>query len=243
VKVIYLFKIKKMEKAYKTYNGSKSGNGTYQNIINFIPKCDILIEAFAGNASIIRKIKRPDLSVLNDIDPSVIDKYNCDSLPPGILVKNDDYRSIINEFDSLSNVFFYFDPPYLFETRKSKQRLYRFEFSDSDHVEFITMVQTVKSNCMISHYPCALYEEGLSSWKTFDFQSMTRQGLRTERLYMNYDTPVILQDYQYLGKDFIERQQIKRKTKRLLQKLAKLPTIERQALITSIIEKYNYERG
>ena len=178
-----------MEKAFDTYNGGKESAGTYQILINNIPKCDILIEAMAGNASIARRIKRPKLTVINDIDPAVIDKYNYDR--SDIIFLNQCYSEVIKNYDSSQNAFFYFDPPYLFETRRSQQRLYNFEWTPTQHVEFLTMAVIVKSNCMISHYPCELYDRMLTGWRTHEFQSMTRQGLRTEKIYMNY------KDYLY----------------------------------------------
>jgi DNA adenine methylase len=227
-----------MSKPFTSYNGGKHGNGTYQNIINWIPKHDIFIEPMVGNGGIFHNLKLPKLSIINDIDPSVIVKYNC---KPGLIVKNDCYSSIIKEYDDiLRNIFIYFDPPYLFSTRSSKQKYYKHDWTDDDHYKFLSMVVIVKSNCMISHYPCKTYDDALKGWQTFDFESITRNGLRTERIYMNYPTPNILQDFRYLGKDFIERQQIKRKTERLLNKLESLPELERVALLSAVIGKYNY---
>lgn len=220
-----------------SYNGSKNGNGTFQNIINNIPKCDVIVDCFAGSGAILNNIKLPKLAILNDIDPSVIVRHNYDK--PCLIVRNNCYQKIIEEYDILNNVFFYFDPPYLFETRRSKKRLYKFEFTKDDHIEFLKVANTVKNNCMISHYPCPMYDEALKAWRTFDFESMTRKGLRTERIYMNYAPPTILQDYRYLGRDFIERQQIKRKTARLLKKFENLPTLERTALLSAVIAKYD----
>jgi DNA adenine methylase len=229
-----------MEKVFKTYNGGKDGNGTYQNIINHIPKCSRFVEAFAGNCAITRNIARPAVTVINDIDRSVYDKL-VQLQEPCLIVENNCYQELIVKYDCMScDTFFYFDPPYLFSTRKSQQRLYNYEFSDSDHEKFLQLANTVKSNCMISHYPCDLYDNALKGWRTFDFESCTRNGMRTERIYMNYAQPQILQDYRYLGKDFIERQQIKRKTERLLKRLERLPELERTALLSAVIGKYNY---
>lgn len=91
---------------------------------------------------------------------------------------------------------------------------------------------------MVSHYPCDLYNEGLAGWRTLDYQSMTRKGLRTERLYMNYPAPNKLQDYRYIGKDFTDRQRIKRKIDREIKKLHRLPALERNAILQALQEKY-----
>lgn len=227
-----------MNRAIKKYNGSKAGNGTFQNIINNIPKCEVFVDCFAGSGTFAAKLLLPKLTILNDIDPSVIAKYNYNE--PGIIVRNNCYSSIIEEFDNKEGVFFYCDPPYLFSTRRGTKKLYNYEFTNEQHVRFLSMAITVKNNCMISHYPCELYDSYLKDWRTFDFESNTHKGLRVERIYMNYEPPTILQDYRYLGKDFIERQQLKRKTERLLKKLEKLPELERTALLSAVIGKYNY---
>ena len=35
-----------------TYSGGKNGNGTFQTIINEIPRCDVYFELFAGSAAV-----------------------------------------------------------------------------------------------------------------------------------------------------------------------------------------------
>lgn len=50
------------------YFGSKSNDGTYQNIINRIPPHDVYVEAFAGKASIFKHKKLSGITFLNDIE-------------------------------------------------------------------------------------------------------------------------------------------------------------------------------
>lgn len=225
-----------MKKPFKTYNGGKAGNGTYQQIINQIPKCDIYIEPMVGNGGVFHNLQLPALTVINDIDGRVIASYNVD----GSKIKkyNFTYQRIVTLFNASPGAFFYFDPPYLFETRKSQKPLYIHEWTDNDHIEFLKMVKNIKSNCMISHYPSTLYDTMLAGWRTHDFESMTRKGLRTERIYMNYPVPEILQDYRYTGTDYRERQRIKRKVTRHIKKLEALPNDERNAILTAVMAKY-----
>lgn len=243
-----------MEKAFKTYKGGKEANGTPQNIINLIPKHDRFIEVMAGNATIARYIRRASVTVVNDIDagvidknvcafrnlyPSVIDGIICTDQGERIIFENMNYPCLIDKYDvDGSDSFFYFDPPYHFDTRSHKEKIYKFDWVHSDHLRFLDAANTVKSNCMISHYPFPLYDEALKGWHTFDFQSKTRVGLRTERLYMNYPTPDILHDTRYLGSDYIDRQRIKRKIHSFISKLEKMPTNERMGILTAVIDKY-----
>ena len=228
-----------MNRPRSTYNGSKAGNGTYQNIINFIPMCDVFIDAMVGNGGIVCNLNLPGLTVINDIDAGIIDRFDIDD--HGIKKENLDYRDLIDKYDNEDQKnFFYFDPPYLKCTRKNQKDLYDHEWEFPDHEKFIEKVHTVKSNCMISCYPHALYAEGFENWYKHLFWSTTRNGQALECIYMNYPKPYILQDFRYVGKDFIDRQRIKRKIARWLNNLDAMPEIERNALLRSIIDKYNF---
>ena len=63
---------------------------------------------------------------------------------------------------------------------------------------------------------------------------MTRGGVRREFLYMNYDEPEELHDYSFLGDDFRERERISKKIQRHVNKLSKLPLLERKAIVKAI---------
>lgn len=262
----------KIIQPYKTYNGGKSGNGTYQNIINHIPKCRIFIDAMVGNGGIVSNLNLPSITIINDIDLSIINDYKI-NLSKGIIdnniytgvsadidqnifvgqkqeiiLENLDFPELIDKYDysdisgikdiSLyaSDIFFYFDPPYLKSTRRNQKDLYKFDWDKNQHIKFINRSLTVKSNCMISHYPCKLYDEAFNSWNKFDFVSTTRNGQRIERIYMNYSKPLLLQDFRYLGKDFTDRQRLKRKAERLNKKLNNLPDEEKIYLFSSLLK-------
>ncbi len=240
-----------MNKPFKSYNGGKAGNGTYQQIINHIPKHDVFVDAMVGNGGIFFNLKLPGLTVINDVDSCIIEKYrsltvkNDDSgHGRSITIENDDYAGIIAKYDDMiRKVFFYFDPPYLKETRKSQKDLYKFEWTEDDHIIFLNKALTVRNDVMISHYPCALYDSILHEWITHDFESQTRNGKAIERIYMNYPKPDVLQDFRYLGKDYRERQRIKRKIERQLQKLKNMPSDERAGILSAVIAKYDVTAG
>jgi hypothetical protein len=229
-----------MNRPFSTYNGGKNGSGTYQQIINFIPKIDLFIDAMVGNGGIVTNLLLPGLTVINDLDKSIIDAYDVTGLGGKIIKLNLDYSTVIDRYDGrILNTLFYFDPPYLKDTRKSKRNIYRYEWETLDHVKFLTRCSSVQSSVMISHYPCPLYDDYLKGWHTHDFNSMTRSGLRTERIYMNYPRPEVLQDFRYVGDNFRERQRIKRKIARFLIRLEAMPEPERIAILSSAIAKYN----
>ena len=91
----------------------------------------------------------------------------------------------------------------------------------------------------ISGYWSALYADTLSTWRVCSFQAQTRGGVVTEYLWCNYPAPTALHDYRYLGKDFRERERIKRITTRWVKRLQKMPLLQRQALLAALAQVDN----
>lgn len=245
-------------KPFKTYNGGKNGNGTYQQIINHIPPHNIFISAFAGNCGVFNNISRSGISILNDKDPRVTERWKSfpppgciisESLPdltrkyrdttilPAVIVNNGDAAGIIAKYGDTAGAFIYCDPPYMISKRSCKNKpYYLFDWKeDQQHIDFLAIAVTVKSNVMISAYENDLYNNILKDWNRHTFMSMTRKGLREEIIYYNYPRPSILHDFRYLGKDFRERERIKLKVKRWRNKLANLNEIERTAILSDLI--------
>jgi len=250
-------------KVTDTYNGGKSGSGTYQQIINHIPPHSIYIEPFAGHGGILRKIRRAKISVLNDKDTAIYKKwfdYKEENLLTSrtpfkqssffdeqlldnlLIVLNSDYQNILQQYRHNPQAFIYCDPPYLMSTRRSQQRLYKYEWEgEQEHIELAGMLHTCKCAVMISHYPCSLYDNLYKGWHTHTFTNTTRQGPATECIYFNYDPPEILHDTQYIGRNYRDREDIKRMIARWNKKLSELPTRKRIALLSSIVNNYKQQ--
>ncbi len=64
---------------------------------------------------------------------------------------------------------------------------------------------------------------------------MTRDGLRTEKIWMNYGEGRAY-SHAFAGKDYNDRSRIKRKIERWWQKYAALPPGERLAIMTALNE-------
>lgn len=211
------------------YPGSKGGNGTWQQIISRIPQCDLFIEAMSGSGILSKKLSKYSCSTItNDLNGSIPANEHLD------------YRDLLAKYDCNTDhkVFFYFDPPYMFSTRRSQKRLYLIEWSDQDHSDFLTRVLTVKSNCMISHYPCDMYNQALQLWRSVWYPSMTHKGLATECIWMNYDHPKLLLAADKVGSDCWRRQAIKRKITRLQNKITALPAEEKAAIFTQLKKEF-----
>lgn len=234
------------------YPGGKSGDGIYQLLINQIPPHLIYIEGFLGGGAIMR-FKRPArVNIGMDLDHDLILKWIHD---PDFRYHREDGSFYFYSYDFIEwlsgrkdhsrvlasnpdQIFLYLDPPYLRETRKSSDPIYKYELSRSDHERLLDLIKDRDEQIMISGYNSDLYNEKLSSWRKLEFQAMTRAGSPAQEIiWMNYPEPDRLHDYKFLGSDFTDRQRIKRKIKRWIKKLNALPALERAAIIDAIIEE------
>jgi len=127
----------------------------------------------------------------------------------------------------------YCDPPYHPSTRTSRNR-YKHELTDSDHLDLLHVVNSLKCRVLISGYRCATYDTWLASWRRIDFQVMSRGGVRTESVWMNFE-PGDIHYHTYAGKDFTDRQRIQRKANRWAKNFKELPPAERQAVMAALL--------
>jgi len=217
------------------YFGGKSGAGVYQAIISAMPPHDTFIDAFAGGGTILREKPRAARTIAIDRDPASIVGMRevAGDLADEFLLS--DARSLLAGFDyaAAGRVLVYCDPPYVMATRTGRQR-YAFDFSDQDHLELIAILKTLPAAVMISGYPSALYDGELGDWRTIEFQSMTRGGVRTEKIWCNFPAGAV-HWASFAGRNFTHRQQIKRKAARWAAKFAALPDAERTAILAALL--------
>lgn len=153
---------------------------------------------------------------------------------------NTDFSQVFNKLRNEKGIVFYCDPPYLFQTRKGQKHIYRQEWSIHEHNRFLNFIVKIKHPVLISHFPCKVYTDSLKGWRKITYKSMTRAGVRNEALYMNFQQPLLLQCPQYVGKNFTERQRIKRKVASFVGKLKNEKPDERAAILSSIIDSFDY---
>lgn len=72
-----------------------------------------------------------------------------------VLVENQDFRVILDKYDSPETLF-YCDPPYVLESRKGG--CYAFEMQDKDHKELIQLLLSRKAKVVLSGYPTPMYK-------------------------------------------------------------------------------------
>lgn len=230
-----------------TYPGGKAGSGVYQKIINQIPPHRVYIEPFLGHGSVMLHKRDAACSIGVDSDVHVVQYWMDliatngdahDRLFRSCTVKHGDAISFLKSYDFQGDEFVYCDPPYLFETRKSKRRLYTAEFGDMDqHERLLAALKSLPCMVAISGYQSSLYSSILDTWRTINFQTTNRAGQAvTEWLWMNYPEPTALHDYRYLGENFREREKITRQKRRWQARLKRMNPLQRYALMASIAE-------
>lgn len=220
----------------KNYRGHKRIDGVYQKIINHIPKHTYYMELFAGSAAIYSLLTVPAVPViLNDINPEVQSKLALRY--PQAKVTNECAISILqsNQTVLAKDAFIFLDPPYKHSTRPNSVDIYNFEMSDSDHVQLLTAALQMTCNVMIIHPKCELYDTYLKDWYKVEVKIRYNRKTSIECLYMNYKIQE-LQDDSYLGTDCWDRQRIKRKAERWVNRLNSLPELERNYILNRIKE-------
>lgn len=224
------------------YLGSKAASGAYQKIIALMPAHDIYIETHLGGGAIMLRKPLAARNIGIDIDPLTINDFtekNADFLNSGQFeIVQADGVELLNRFNfqAAGSVLVYCDPPYLPETRTSKN-CYRHEYTIEDHVSLIECLRGLPSNVhvMLSGYPSKLYDSLLNSWHSSEFQVMTRGGVRTEKLWVNFD-PAAAPRFSaaFAGDDYEDRRRIKRKAERWRKKYIQLSQQERMAIMAEL---------
>ncbi|WP_413740818.1 DNA adenine methylase [Sodalis sp. RH18] len=226
------------------YLGSKGGSGVYQKIISMMPRHRIYIEAFLGEGAIIRNKPPAEKNIGFDLNPRALGFVNDAMRQAGIdfvgwgcdcmaMLRGWKQEALFNWQD----VLIYADPPYLLETRTGTAR-YQHEYTVPQHHAMIDTLRALPSaKVMISGYRSDLYDSLLSDWRREDFQAMTRGGVRTESVWLNFDESTPAYSHSFAGRDYKERQRIKRKAERWAEKYRNLPERERLAIMSEMMRE------
>jgi len=213
------------------YFGSKATSGLCQPIIAMMPPHTTYIETHLGGGAIMKR-KPPALNNIGiDIDPRPLSNFDC-HYPVNLI--NGCARHFLTHYDYQGNELVYCDPPYLLQTRTSPRR-YRFDYREQDHIELLALLKTLPCHIIVSGYPSSVYDDLLKEWHTTQLQVMNQGGVRTEKLWYNF---VIDRVHwaSFAGKNFTDRQRIKRKAQRWGKNYAAMPQAERLAVLAAIME-------
>ena len=212
------------------YYGSKATSGLCQPIIAMMPPHDTYIETHLGGGAIMRRKPAALHNIAIDLHPKAISTFNCDYPVEKI---HGCAHQFLSTYTFHGRELVYSDPPYLHHTRTSGRR-YRFDYEERDHIELLQLLKTLPCAVILSGYPSALYDELLPDWRTAELQVMNQAGVRTEKLWFNF-TPDRVHWPSYAGKNFTDRQRIKRKAASWGKRYHALPYAERLAVLSSIM--------
>lgn len=233
-----------------TYPGGKDGPGVYQAIVSRMPPHRVYVEPFLGGGAVMRR-KRP--AALNigfdlDLDPAAVAATEAFTAGDGGAAGGPRYRfevgdalAFLRGYSFAGDELVYCDPPYLLGTRRSGRSLYAFELGDERHPDLLDIMLGLPCMVMVSGYWSELYAGRLAGWHATSFPAVTRGGrVATEWLWCNFPLPLALHDYAHLGRDYRERERIRKKKRRWLDRLRGLPLLERQALLAAL-QKAGFE--
>jgi len=220
------------------YFGSKATSGLCQAIIAMMPPHDTYIESHLGGGAIMKR-KPPALRNIGiDLDPQAIAGFQC-SYPVELI--NGCAHGFLADYDYQGSELIYSDPPYLMRSRSSARR-YRFDYDEQDHVELLELLKRLPCRVLVSGYPSTLYDELLVGWRSVELQVMNQGGVRTEKLWFNFTLDRVYWA-SYAGKNFTDRQRVKRKAANWGKRYQALPRAERLAVLAAMMAVEVRERG
>jgi hypothetical protein len=220
----------------KTYFGGKGSSGVPQKLINKIPPHETLLVGFLGDCSVTKHIRKAKRTIAFELDISVIRAWSHNK---GIDLIHDSFLTAGIQYLYDASVFAFLDPPYLMETRLKQSPTYKYEMTKIQHLDLLMKIKNVPANVGICTYPNTLYERELKGWNIFEYHSRDRQNnQRTEWFMMNYDEPEELHDYSYLGDDYVQRGELKKKRLNMIRKFERMPELQRKMMFQALEDRF-----
>ena len=195
-----------------------------------MPPHDTYIETHLGGGAIMQRKSAALHNIAIDLDPEALGAFKCQYPVEKV---HGCAHEFLSKYNFQGRELVYCDPPYLHYTRSSTSR-YRFEYEEKDHIELLELLKRLPCSVMISGYPSYLYDQRLADWESLELQVMNQGGVRTEKLWFNF-TPDRVHWPRYAGKNFTDRQRIKRKAESWGRRYQGLPRAERLAVLSAIM--------
>ena len=123
--------------------------------------------------------------------------------------------------------------PPIYKKWRSARR-YRFDYEEVDHVALLDLLKDLPCQVMVSGHPSALYDEMLAGWRSLALQVTTQAQVRTEVVWFNF-APDRVHWASYAGRNFTDRQRIKRKAANWGRRYKALPAGERLAVLAAMM--------
>ncbi len=212
------------------YFGSKATSGLCQPLIAMMPPHDTYIETHLGGGAIMKRKPPALINIGIDLDVRALNDFSCDYPVQRV---HDCAHRYLRQYDYQGRELIYCDPPYLHHSRSSGRR-YRYDYHESDHIELLRLLKSLPCQVMLSGYPSSLYDDLLADWRSLELQVMNQGGVRTEKLWYNFQ-PDRVHWARYAGKNFTDRQRIKRKAANWRKAYQAMPRGERLAVLAAMM--------
>ena len=195
-----------------------------------MPPHDTYIETHLGGGAIMKRKPPALVNIGIDLDSRPLADFICDY--PVQLV-NECAHHYLNNYEFRGHELIYCDPPYLHQTRTSGRR-YRCDYQEQDHIELLMLLKTLPCHVILSGYPSTLYNDLLEGWRSLELQVMNQGGVRTEKLWHNFQIDRVFWA-SFAGKNFTDRQRIKRKAANWGKTYQAMPRGERVAVLAAMM--------
>lgn len=208
----------------------------YQKLINLIPPHRVYIETHLGGGAVLRNKAPAELSFGVDCNPGIIGEFlgRFDSRFKFINARAEDF---LKSYQFVGDEFVYSDPPYWLPSRRSRRKLYRYDYTEEQHIYLLRLLRKLPCAVMISGYANATYDEMLCGWQKQVFDGTSHVGRREETIWLNFKLAA-LHDTRFLGETFRDRQAIKRKRERWLSRFRREPVGVQQAILTDLSKAF-----
>jgi DNA adenine methylase len=220
------------------YPGGKGK--TFQHIINLMPAHRVYIETHVGGGAVLRNKRPATRNIALDADPKVVAQWDAGLQNVELLCER--AETFLARFPFQGDELAFVDPPYLPSTRR-RDKVYRCDYTESDHVQLLTLLKKLPCMVILSGYANPLYDEMLATWRTRTFRAKTHAEVRTETLWFNFEPPALLHDSRYLGDGFRQRQAAKRRMERIKEKFIRMDAVERTAIAQWLHEAFPTNLG
>lgn len=208
----------------------------YQRLISLMPRHTTYIESHLGGGAVLRHKRATQINIGIDADAQVIERWQREH--PGLCrLVHGDASSFLVSYPFSGGELVYADPPYLAEVRR-RPKVYRHDYSVADHERLLGVLKALPCKVMLSGYDSPMYRSLLADWRCVSFAAKTHVDVRQEWVWLNFDPPTVLHDASHFGATFRERQTIKRRHARLVDRFDRMDNAERQQVLAFLNAQY-----
>ncbi|MCM2310912.1 MAG: DNA adenine methylase [Steroidobacteraceae bacterium] len=205
-------------------------------MINLIPPHRVYIETHLGGGAVMRNKRAAHENIGIDVDSSVIDTWRRAELG-SLTLLHARAEDCLASYNFTGDELVYVDPPYHPATRR-RARVYRHDYTVRDHEVLASLLAKLPCKVILSGYDNPVYSSVLADWHVHTFRAKTHTDVREETLWFNFERPSILHDARHLGEDFRQRLTIRRRMRRLQDRIGRMDPIERAAFAEWLYQTY-----